>query len=244
MTLILTKSGSLDLDGIGTVRVRLCSNSCSVRARWQKGILSVTAPMGIPLNSLHSILIEMLPRLQARKPSPPYSAGQELQFPEFGVSISVQGFAPERIVVQWAEGRLRILAGSRCDFSDVSVIAAINESILSVARRLAAGVLIPQAENVARRIGKKPRLWSISRGKRTLGRCTGKGEISLSYMLMLYPVHLRDYVICHELAHLTEMNHSPRFHQICNGYCQGRESELISELKRFRRSSIVLSAVE
>lgn len=234
MPLILTKSGALELEGIGLVRVRLCANSRSVRARWQKGLLTVTAPVGIPLDSLHNILLGMMPKLQARKRAPLYSVGQELQFPEFGVSIREQGFSPEKVIVQWTGTRLSILVGSGCDLASARVIDRISKSILAVAHQLAMGVLIPRATEVAQRVGKSPRLWQISRGKRTLGRCSSTGVISLSSVLMLYPEHLRDYVICHELAHLTEMNHSPRFHKLCDAYCQGREADLRSELRRWR----------
>lgn len=59
-------------------------------------------------------------------------------------------------------------------------------------------------------------------------------KISLSAITMFLPPHLRDYIVCHELAHLSEMNHSARFHEICNGYCGGREKSLQKELKAFR----------
>ena len=51
---------------------------------------------------------------------------------------------------------------------------------------------------------------------------------------MLLPAELRDYVICHELAHLSEMNHSPEFHRILNGYLGGREAELVAALKAYK----------
>ena len=37
----------------------------------------------------------------------------------------------------------------------------------------------------------------------------------------------------HELTHLVEMNHSPRFHALLDEAVGGREAEYEAELKRF-----------
>lgn len=43
------------------------------------------------------------------------------------------------------------------------------------------------------------------------GSCSSSGKISFSTKLLLLPQNIIDYVIVHELAHLKEMNHSPKF---------------------------------
>jgi predicted metal-dependent hydrolase len=43
------------------------------------------------------------------------------------------------------------------------------------------------------------------------GSCTATGLLSFSWRLILAPAHVLDYVAAHEVAHLVEMNHGPRF---------------------------------
>ena len=43
------------------------------------------------------------------------------------------------------------------------------------------------------------------------GSCSSKGNLNFNCLLMLVPAHVLDYVVVHELCHLRELNHSPRF---------------------------------
>ncbi|MEO6697903.1 MAG: SprT family zinc-dependent metalloprotease [Paraperlucidibaca sp.] len=46
------------------------------------------------------------------------------------------------------------------------------------------------------------------------GSCSADGRIMLNTQLMQLPEVLVDYVICHEMAHLREMNHSAAFYAV------------------------------
>ncbi len=52
---------------------------------------------------------------------------------------------------------------------------------------------------------------SVRNQRSRWGSCTAAGAISLNWRLILTPDSVRDYIIHHELMHLREMNHSPRF---------------------------------
>jgi predicted metal-dependent hydrolase len=43
------------------------------------------------------------------------------------------------------------------------------------------------------------------------GSCSTQGRISFSWRLVMAPEAVVDYVVAHEVAHLAEMNHGPRF---------------------------------
>ncbi len=47
------------------------------------------------------------------------------------------------------------------------------------------------------------------------GSCSADGHLSFSWRLVMAPPAVLDYLAAHEVAHLAELNHSPRFWRIC-----------------------------
>jgi predicted metal-dependent hydrolase len=60
-------------------------------------------------------------------------------------------------------------------------------------------------------LGVKARSISLRDQTSRWGSCTAGGLLSFSWRLVMAPAHVLDYVAAHEVAHLLEMNHGPRF---------------------------------
>jgi len=93
------------------------------------------------------------------------------------------------------------------DASPVRVRDTVQAWLQAQARRLIGARL----DEALARTGLKIAKWRLSSARSRWGSCTSTGNIMLSWRLMHFPIPVIDYVIAHELAHLREMNHSPKF---------------------------------
>ncbi len=64
-----------------------------------------------------------------------------------------------------------------------------------------------------------PRQVKLSSARTQWGSCTSRGVVRLNWQLVKMPLHLIDYVVVHELAHLVEMNHSASFWRVVEKVC-------------------------
>lgn len=54
----------------------------------------------------------------------------------------------------------------------------------------------------------------IKNSRSRWGSCSTLGNLNFNYRVVLLPPALVDYVIVHELCHLREFNHSPKFWEL------------------------------
>lgn len=86
----------------------------------------------------------------------------------------------------------------------------VIDHLKALARRDFAG----RARVLAARLGKSVTRVGVRDPKSRWGSCSSKGALSFSWRLVFAPESVVQYVVAHEVAHLVEMNHSPRFWKV------------------------------
>ena len=93
----------------------------------------------------------------------------------------------------------------------------LRDHLVATARR----EFTHRARRLAFRIGKSVARVSVRDTKSRWGSCSGRANLSFSWRLIFAPESVVDYVVAHEVAHLSEMNHGPRFWRLVESLSPG-----------------------
>lgn len=96
---------------------------------------------------------------------------------------------------------------------------SINKKMLKWYKHEALRVFNECVEHFAPLMGVSPKEIKLTSARTQWGSCTAQGVVRLNWQLVTMPLHLIDYVVVHELAHLQEMNHSPAFWRVVERAC-------------------------
>jgi predicted metal-dependent hydrolase len=122
----------------------------------------------------------------------------------FGKTVPVQFIRSQRLYFKYEKGTLQIYLTDRHQQQPQQCVA-------SVLQQMAKKYLIQRTEELARHCGVRYANVRIKRHRTKWGSCSSNRNINLNWYLIMVDKELIDYVIVHELMHLREMNHSPRF---------------------------------
>lgn len=218
----------------GEVLVSLRSGMRNITMRWKGKTLYINAPLLASNNDIYSTLDKFRDKLRAArvKESISYHLGQIIQCYGFTLTIVEQKQWHKHIIFEHSDENVNVKVPPGFDFANPDNTRWVSKAL----RQALDGhtePLMELAEGVVNRVGVAPKRFEIGRGLRKLGHCTPDGVIQLSANLLFLPEELIELTICHELAHLTHMNHSPQFHALVDEYLNGREKELEKKLKAF-----------
>lgn len=105
-------------------------------------------------------------------------------------------------------------------------------------RREAKQILIPRTFEIGKRHNLIPNEVKIKNNSSNWGSCSVKRNINLNLKLMEKPPEVRDYVIIHELCHLSYMSHSQDFWQLVSEICTKETGEDYKKLRKMLKINI------
>ncbi len=114
----------------------------------------------------------------------------------------------------WIEKRIR-RALERAKTAPAPLTAEEEKKLKDLAR----DAFIERACLYAGKMGVTFEKIKLSSAKTRWGSCSPKNNLNFNWRLIQAPTEILDYVVIHELAHLLERNHSPRFWAQVARYC-------------------------
>jgi predicted metal-dependent hydrolase len=143
--------------------------------------------------------------LRQQKPPVQWVDGAELPFMGGDIILRLQPAARSHCVFDPLQRELAI--GVVPDLEEWQLRERVRIWLQQEAKR----VFTERLEMYAARLGVSYSSMTLSSAGTRWGSCTVDGSIRLNWRLIHFSLPLIDYVVAHELAHLREMNHSPRF---------------------------------
>lgn len=72
-------------------------------------------------------------------------------------------------------------------------------------------IIVSRVEQYAKISGATYKSVGLTSAETRWGSCSSQKTLNFNWKLIMAPIEVIDYVVCHELAHLTELNHSHAF---------------------------------
>lgn len=178
--------------------------------------LSITAPRWVTLADIESAILEkqrwIFNKLgewqhrEARRVLPTVQWRDGATLPFLGKPITLQLESPAGVLLFDADTRILHLA-LPAHADEQQIKDRVQGWLQHQARRL----LAQRLDLYAEKLGVRHSAFALTSAATRWGSCTADGKIRLNWRLMHFPLSMIDYVAAHELAHLKEMNHGPRF---------------------------------
>jgi len=175
------------------------------------GTARVTVPRGGSVSEARRFANRNLPWLEAQLKRPPARPPSPTEWRP-GSEVLFRGEL-ERLELE-VNGANVIRLGSE-KFVVINLAGDLRPAIEGHLRRLAERELPLRVLEFAASHQLSLRRVTVRDQRTRWGSCSRRATISLNWRLIQTPPFVRDYIILHELMHLREMNHSPRFwHQV------------------------------
>ena len=183
----------------------------------------IEVPAGFQLPPSAQVNDGVIPSCAASVVKPSSVSGDVSGYFGHASDVQGQGFCDK------ATGPVSPSAHSGSGFSAPNVVSqkALRDVLVEVLRE-EAKILLPQKLSYfSDQYGFYFHKVTIKHNSSNWGSCSRAGNINLNLNLIRLPEPLCDYVLLHELCHLKEPNHGPRFHALLERLCLSNIRHLI-----------------
>jgi predicted metal-dependent hydrolase len=208
------QAGALDLGGPLSIRVSPRARRVGLRIDAAERRVELVLPLGVPaefgLRFLKAKRGWIVARLDALPRPVPFVEGAIVPVLDAPHRIC-RSFDPAAPPVTIADGEIRVRG------DPMHLARRVRDHLVLLAH----DELARRARPLAGRIGRKVARVSVRDTKSRWGSCSSSGNLSFSWRLIFAPAPVIDYVVAHEVAHLAEMNHGPRFWRLVESLAPG-----------------------
>lgn len=198
----------------------------NLRVDAKKG-LELVYPMGVKkppprevLKSKEAWILSALGKVQIREETRferRYEQGET--FPYLGKDITLNLIQKTRgttMTIQRTDTTLDISLPPDIDLNDTDTIQFAVENFY---RKQAKTYITKRTQEIAKKLGFKFNRIVIKNQKTRWGSCSTGNNLNFNLRLMMTSPEAIDYIIIHELCHLTHMNHSKQFWSLVGKHC-------------------------
>lgn len=225
----------LEDEELGRLLIRVNARARRLTFRTREDVISVTVPPGTTVTEIKNAIEQLRSRLRVarqKQARPLIDLNYRIDAEYFKLSL-VSG-ERDRFLSRSELGEMQIICPPDADFSNKELQTWLRKVIEEALRRNAKIILPPRLYALSLQHHLPYKSVKINSSSGRWGSCSARGNINLSYFLVLLPKHLIDYVLLHELSHTLEMNHGERFWALLNGMTDGKAQLLRSELRGYK----------
>jgi predicted metal-dependent hydrolase len=202
--------------------------------------LKMTVPPGMPSREVESFLFRhqgWLEQKLAKYPDKP-KLRPGVKLPVRGVPHLIVHEPAKRGFVEQAtdeDGPYLMVHGER---------ASLGRRLQDFLKKQAKADIEPLALRLATETGKRAKTIRFKDTKSRWGSCTSDGNLAFSWRIMMAPKPVIAYLVAHEVAHLTEMNHGPKFWKLCKKLSESAGADMDKAKAWLKRNGQALQAIE
>jgi hypothetical protein len=202
--------------------------------------LTVSIPSRMPRRDVPEMLLrharwieKKLQQFIARPPAVSWEEDARLLYLGREIALQVQLGGARSAVILHGEA-LTVTVPDPAD------IVFIRRKVLAWYRVMAQEDFTRRVAILAAKLGVNAPPVALSNAATRWGSCSARGQVRLNWRLIQAPPHIIHYVVAHELAHLKEMNHSPRFWAVVETLCP----DYLNSRKQLKTLSPKLHAIQ